>query len=147
MGLFSKLMTEKLTAAAVKSQQIVEPQKQVNARSIKEQIVSISEKVKEHFLDSKAELISSAEQLHAYIDHMIVCGIGSIDTETTGLDRQNDHIVGWSLYYPDGVEVYIPRKHIVPIFDTPYQNQLSYEQCGAELQRLVDANIKKIPYL
>lgn len=144
MGLFSKLMTEKITAAAVRSQQIVEPKKQVNARSIKEQIVAISEKVKEHFPDSKAELITSAEQLHTYIDHMIVCGIGAIDTETTGLDRQKDHIVGWSLYYPDGTEVYIPCKHIVPIFDTPYANQLTYEQCGAELQRLVSAKTKLV---
>ena len=131
-------------ATASRSQLIVEPNKQVNARSIKEQINSISEKVLEHFPDSKAELITSVEQLHTYIDHMILCGSGAIDTETTGLDRFKDHIVGWSLYFPDGVEIYIPCKHIVPIFDTPYKNQLTYEDCGAELQRLVITKTKLV---
>lgn len=142
MGLFSKLQTEQLMATAVRSQQVVEPAKQVNARSIKEHITAISEKVKEHFPDSKARWITTVEELHAYIDHMIICGIGAIDTETTGLDRIKDHIVGWSIYFPDDVEVYIACKHIVPIFDTPYDGQLTYEQCGAELQRLVTAGTK-----
>jgi DNA polymerase I-like protein with 3'-5' exonuclease and polymerase domains len=144
VGLFSKITEEQMMSAAKRSQQIAEPKKQVNARSIKEQINAMSEKVLEHFKDSKAELITTPEQLHTYIDHMIVCGIGAIDTETTGLSRINDTIVGWSLYFPDDVEVYIPCKHIVPIFDTPYDNQLTYEQCAAELQRLVSANVKLI---
>ena len=144
MGLFDKATMQQLQAAAKKSQLIVEPKKQVNARSIKDQIDSISAKVKSHFKDSKAELVSSVEQLHTYIDKMIICGIGSIDTETTGLNRIKDTIVGWSMYFPDGVEVYIPCKHIVPIFDNPYKDQLTYEQCRAELQRLVDANVKLV---
>jgi DNA polymerase I-like protein with 3'-5' exonuclease and polymerase domains len=144
MGLFNKLDANVIKAAAVRSQQVLPNKKQVNARSIKESINAISDKVVQHFKDSKAVLITSAEQLHAYIDHMIVCGIGAIDTETTGLNRIKDTIVGWSLYFPDDVEVYIPCKHIVPIFDTPYDNQLTYDQCGAELQRLVDAKVKLI---
>lgn len=131
-------------ATASRSQLIVEPNKQINARSIKEQINSISKQVLEHFHDSNAELITSVEQLHTYIDHMILCGIGSIDTETTGLDRQKDHIVGWSIYFPDEVEVYIPCKHIVPIFDNPYDGQLTYEECAQELQRLVTSKTKVI---
>ena len=71
MGLFNKLDANVIKAAAVRSQQLAPTQKQVNARSIKESINAISEKVLEHFKDSKAVLITSGEQLHAYIDHMI----------------------------------------------------------------------------
>ena len=94
---------EQINAIAKKSQQVVEVPKKVNARGIKNEISRISEKVLEHFKDSKAELITSAEQLHDYISRMIEVGIGSIDTETTGLDRLKDTIVGASLYYPGGV--------------------------------------------
>lgn len=144
MGLFSKSDLEKINAAAKKSQQLAEPKKSVSAKSINTELRQISESVKEYFKDSKAELITTPEQLHDYITKMIEAGIGGIDTETTGLDRMKDHIVGVCLYYPGGVEVYIPSKHIVPLFDTPYSNQLTYEQIGAELQRLVDAKTKLI---
>ena len=144
MGLFSKSDANLIKTAAVKSQQVAEPKKQVNARSVKDSINAISEKVVQHFKDSKAELISSTEELHIYIDKMIETGIGAIDTETTGLDRIKDTIVGWSLYYPGGVEVYIPCKHIVPIFDTPYEHQLTYEDCARELQRVVDNKVKLV---
>ena len=70
-----------------------------------------------------------------------LCGI---DTETTGTDVVHDTIVGASLYYPGGVECYIPCKHIVPIFDTPYKNQLTYEEVGQELQLFVNAGTKMI---
>lgn len=144
MGLFSKLQKDKLIATAVKSQTIEAPKKHINARSIKTQIDEISAKVLEHFPDSKAQLITSVDELHTYIDHLIICGICAIDTETTGLDRMKDHIVGWSMYFPDDVEVYIPCKHKVPIFETPYANQLSYEECGQELQRLITAKTKVV---
>lgn len=147
MGLFSKsqnLQMEQINAIAKKSQQVVEVSKKVNARGIKNEISRISEKVLEHFKDSHAELITSAEQLHDYVSNMIAVGIGSIDTETTGLDRLKDTIVGASLYYPGGVEVYIPIKHIVPIFDTLYRDQLTYEQVAAEFQRLVDNGVKLV---
>ena len=67
-----------------------------------------------------------------------------LDTETTGLDRINDHIVGASLYCPGQPECYIPMKHLIPIFDQPYKDQLTYEQVGAEFQRFVDAKTKLI---
>ncbi|MBR4881017.1 MAG: hypothetical protein IKU19_03735, partial [Clostridia bacterium] len=135
---------EQINAIAKKSQQVVEVSKKVNARGIKNEISRISEKVLEHFRDSKAELITTAEQLHDYINRMIEVGIGAIDTETTGLDRLKDTIVGASLYYPGGIEVYIPIKHIVPIFDTLYKDQLTYEQVAAEFQRLVDNKVKLV---
>ncbi len=144
MGLFSKAQIEQITAAAKKSQHLVEVKKPVHGRSINSELNEISQNVIDYFKDSKAELINSVDQLHDYITKMIAAGIGGIDTETTGLDRLNDTIVGVSLYYPGGVEVYIPSRHIVPIFEEPYKNQLTYEQIGAELQRFVDAKTKLI---
>ena len=135
---------EQINAIAKQTQQSVEIKKTQNARGIRNEISKISEKVREHFKDSKAELITSAAELHEYIDKMIEAGIGAVDTETTGLNRLKDTIVGASLYYPGGVEVYIPMKHIVPIFDTPYKNQLTYDEVTAELSRLVDNKVKLV---
>lgn len=137
---------EQINAAAKKSKQLAESttKKKTSAKSINSKIEAISAKVLEHFKDSKAELITTQEQLHDYITKMCEAGIGSIDTETTGLDRIKDTIVGASLYYPGGVEVYIPCKHIIPIFEEPYKDQLTYEQVAIELQRLVDNKCKLI---
>ncbi|MCM1226151.1 MAG: DNA polymerase [Clostridium sp.] len=144
MGLFNKMQLEKINAAAKKSQQLAEPKKSVSRKTMNSELNQISESVKEYFKDSKAELITTEKQLHDYITQMIKAGIGGIDTETTGLDRQKDRIVGVCLYYPGGVEVYIPSKHIVPLFDEPYKNQLEYEKIGHELQRLVEAKTKLV---
>lgn len=100
--------------------------------------------VLEYFKDSPAILVNTVADLHDYVDRAIKFGYCGIDTETTGLDRIHDTIVGFSLYFPDGVECYIPCKHIVPVFDVPYKNQLSYEECGKELQRFVDAGTRMI---
>lgn len=137
---------EQINAAAKKSKQLAEntTKKKTSAKSINSKIEAISAKVIEHFKDSKAELITTQEQLHDYITKMCEAGIGAIDTETTGLDRIKDTIVGASLYYPGGVEVYIPCKHIIPIFEEPYKDQLTYEQVAIELQRLVDNKCKLI---
>jgi hypothetical protein len=58
MGLFNKLDANVIKAAAVRSQQVLPNTKQVNARSIKESINAISDKVVQHFKDSKAVLIT-----------------------------------------------------------------------------------------
>lgn len=146
MGLFSKVQMAQIQESAKKSKQLAEApkKKSVNAKSVNAKVEAMSAKVLEHFKDSKAELISSVEQLHDYITKMCEVGIGSLDTETTGLDRIQDTIVGFSLYYPGGVEVYIPCKHRIPIFEEPYKDQLTYEQIGPELQRLVDSKCKLV---
>ena len=113
-------------------------------KSINDELNRISEEVKNYFTDSKAELIRDAQTLHDYVDRCIEAKYVGIDTETTGLDRTYDTIVGCSLYYPGGVEVYIPNKHIIPIIEDYYKDQLSYEAVGAELQRMCDAGVKFI---
>ena len=74
----------------------------------------------------------------------IEAGYCGIDTETTGLDRIRDTIVGFSLYYPGGIECYVPCKHLVPIFETLYPNQVTYEDAAAELSLFLEAKTKLI---
>lgn len=143
MGLFSTAQIEKINQIAEKSKEVTQqPKKQT--KSVTTEIDAMSAQVIEYFQDSQAILITTEEQLAEYIDNAIKVGYCGIDTETTGLDRIKDTIVGSSLYYPGGVECYIPNKHRIPIFDDLRKNQLTYEQCQRQFQRLVDANVKMI---
>lgn len=144
MPLFSKAQMSAINKVAEKSKSITEPVKKVSAKSINVDLQEMQASVLEYFSDSEAILVSSQEQLHDYVTKAIKAGYVGIDTETTGLDRQNDFIVGSSLYYPGGHECYIPNKHLVPIFDQPYRNQLTYSEVGKELQRFVDSGTKMI---
>lgn len=144
MKLFTASQIDKINQIAAKSKASLQPTKNVNVKSISSDLEKMSKKVEEYFKDSEAILISSKEQLHDYVTKCIESGYAGIDTETTGLDRVYDHVVGASLYYPGGVECYIPIKHIVPIFDTLYKDQLTYEEVQEEFQRFADSNIKLI---
>lgn len=147
MGLFSRAQIAQVNAIAEKSKASLEQSAPKTARSTKglnAELKAMSDAVIEYFKDSKAILITSKEQLHDYVTNLIDSGYGSLDIETTGLDRIRDTIVGASLYYPGGVECYIPSKHLVPIFDAPYKDQLTYEEIGEELQRIADSSVKLI---
>lgn len=147
MGFWTQEELDDVNRIAAKSKELIaQPKKKSTARasSITSQINEMSESVIKYFADSPSILITSKDALHDYITKAIESGYAGIDTETTGLDRIKDTIVGASLYYPGGVECYIPIKHLVPIFDEPYKNQLTYEEVGEEFQRLADSNIKLI---
>ena len=145
MGLFSAAAIDKINKAAAKSKEsLPPPSTKRNSRGINDELNRISTDVLDYFKDSKAICITSESELHDYITKAIDSGYAGIDTETTGLDRINDTVVGASLFYPGGVECYIPLKHIVPIFDEPYKGQLTYDQIGKEFKRLEDSNIKLI---
>lgn len=145
MGLFTQSQIDQINKVAEKSKNVGTYKKtSKNIQSINQDLQDMSNKVVEYFKDSQAILITSVEDLHDYITHAIESGYCGIDTETTGLDRQKDYIVGASLYYPGGIECYIPSKHLVPIFDEPYKNQLSYQDIGNEFRRFVDAGTKMI---
>lgn len=143
MSLFKQSTVDQVNAIAAKSKELI-PQIKPVSKSVSDQLNVISQQVVEYFKDSPAKLITTKEELHDYITACIESGYAAIDTETTGLDRINDTIVGWSIYTPGQVEVYIPCKHKKPIFETPYPNQFTYEECGQELQRLVDAKVRCI---
>ena len=146
MGFFTQDQIADINRIAAKSKELASPAKKNMGKvsSINDQLNAMSANVLKYFEGSEAILITSKEELHDYITKAIESGYAGIDTETTGLDRIHDTIVGASLYYPGGVECYIPMKHLVPIFDEPYKNQLSYEDVGEEFQRLADSKIKLI---
>lgn len=144
MALFSKAQIAQINKVAEKSKQLMEPAPSVKPKSITKQIDEMSRNVVEYFKDSPAILITTKEELHDYVTKCIESGYAGIDTETTGLDRSKDYVVGSSLYYPGGVEAYIPNRHRIPIFEEPYKHQLSYEEVQEEFQRFVDAGTKMI---
>lgn len=144
MGLFSASQLDKINAIAAKSNEALKPSNAVVTKSINDDLIAISQKVQDYFKDSKAIRIRTKQELHDYVSKCIEVGYAGIDTETTGLDRIHDTIVGFSLYTPGLDECYIPCKHLVPIFDTPCKDQLTYQECGEEIQRLVDAKVKLI---
>jgi DNA polymerase-1 len=145
MGLFSQDQMEQINAVAAKSKEVLKPiQVSKSITSSQHEIDESTRAVIEYFGDSPAILITSVDELHDYVTKAIESGYCGIDTETTGLDRIHDTIVGCSLYYPGGVECYIPNRHMVPIFETPYKNQLTYEEVSKELHRFIITDTKMI---
>ena len=144
MALFNKAQIDKIKQAAEKSNSALATPSKTSPRNINAELKEISDSVTKYFADSPAQLINTPESLHAYVTRCIEFGYAGIDTETTGLDRVHDTIVGVSLYYPGEPEIYIPSKHKIPIFEEPYKGQLSYSDIATELQRLVDNKVKLI---
>ena len=145
MSLFNSSQMAKINEVAERTKQLnKEKPKAVRVSTVNAELNEMSKAVQEYFRDSKAILIRTKEQLHDYVTNCIEAGYSGIDIETTGLDRQNDWIVGASLYYPGGVECYIPMKHLVPIFESPYKGQLSYEEVSEEFNRMKKSNIRLI---
>ena len=146
MGLFTKDELSKISKAAKSSNSTLqaEAKPKRTKKGAKAEIDEMSRKVEEYFSDSEAILITTVEELHDYVTKCLEAGYCGIDTETTGLDRINDTVVGFSLYYPGGHECYVPNNHLIYIFDEPCKGQLTYEQCAPELQRLVDGKCKMI---
>lgn len=145
MSLFNSSQMAKINEVAERTKQLnKEKPKAVRVSTVNAELNEMSKAVQEYFKDSKSILIRTKEQLHDYVTNCIESGYAGIDTETTGLDRQNDWIVGASLYYPGGVECYIPMKHLVPIFESPYKGQLSYEEVSEEFKRMENSSIRLI---
>lgn len=76
-----------------------------------------------------------------YIDLMKYERAGSIDTETTGLDPIDNHVVGLCLYTPASkYSIYVPSRH-TDFYDNILPDQLSYEALTEGLREIMD-----IPY-
>lgn len=144
MGLFSQEQIEQITSIAKQSQTVVESKKSQSSRGMTAKLAEISKVVQEYFKDSNARLITTASELEQYVSRVIEYGYCAVDTETTGLDRIHDTIVGFSMYYPGEPEVYIPCNHRVPIFDEPYPNQLSYDTVHDILLPIPESSTKII---
>ena len=140
MSLFSAKQMEQINKVAVKSEEPLK-NKKATGRNVTAQIEEMSAAVLEYFKGSNSILITTQEDLHNYIDKCIEYGYAGIDTETTGLDRVNDYIVGASLYVPGMPDCYIPMKHRIPLFEQLYKDQLTYEQVHEEFERLKDVRL------
>lgn len=146
MSLFSSADIAKINKTAKQSTKLIDPKAKSTKsnKSITSQLEQIYANLTKYFADSQAILIKDEQQLDEYIDKAIDEVYVGIDTETTGLDRQKDHIVGMSLYFMNGTECYMPNKHLVPIFDEPYSGQLTYSQCAKALEKMKAGGVKFI---
>ena len=144
MKLFSPSQLDAINAVAEKSKQRSNPPKLAANSGLVSDIQAMSAQVIDYFRDSDAILITTPDELHDYVSDLIEAGEAGIDTETTGVDRVHDHVVGASLYHPNGTECYIPMRHLVPLFDEPYSNQLTYDDVAAEFKRIVQSDTKLI---
>lgn len=114
--------------------------------SLMDKIQSIVTLVNSKFANKKDTflLLRNEEEFISYMDKCIENGVISIDTETTGLDPIENHIVGMCIYTPGMKAAYVPVAHISYITQAPIDNQLSREFIREQLQRLVDAEVKTI---
>ena len=146
MSLLSEETVADIEKIAQKSTAQKAPTRNASAKnkSLLSNISNISKEVQEIFKDSPAKCIHSPEELHKYIDLCIENKIAAIDTETTGLDRYQDKIVGVSLFTPNYYPIYIPIKHIHVLSEELYEGQLTYEEVKEELQRFVDNKVKLV---
>ena len=96
MGLFSPQQMEAINKVAAQSKEVLKPTKSVNTKSIADDLNRISEEVQNYFADSPAILITTKEELHDYVTHVIEAGIAGIDTENNTLLAYEDPIEGFN---------------------------------------------------
>lgn len=105
-----------------------------NIASLIQTIVSMAEaKLKHHKEDYV--LLRDKESLHNYVDDMIANTIGTIDTETDGLNPLIVNLVGVCLHTPGNKGAYIPIGHKSYITNALAGNQLTIEEVKEELMR------------
>ena len=111
-----------------------------------DKIQSIVSMVNTKFTNKKDEFILIRDE-QAFIDYMDKCvenGVISIDTETTGLDPIENHIVGLCIYTPGLKAAYVPVNHISYITQLKVDNQLSIEFLREQMERINTENVKTI---
>ena len=136
--------------------------KKSESQMIKSKIIPISDKlriIEENVhrilgdFEKDTIVIRDYEEFSKYIDIAIENGIISIDTETNNsLDTIQCKIMGLCLYTPGQKDVYIPVNHVnFEITDDnriieldKLDNQITEQQIGVQLQRLVNSNTKCI---
>lgn len=96
--------------------------------------------------EEESILIRTENELHEYITKCINNGVISIDTETTGLDPILDNLAGVCIYTPGEKTAYVPVNHESYITFERLPEQLTEEQVGRELQRVVDSKIKVVMF-
>ena len=143
-----------------KSRSGSEKNPKTESQMIKSKIIPISDKlriIEENVhrilgdFEKDTIVIRDYEEFSKDSDIAIENGIISIDTETNNsLDTIQCKIMGLCLYTPGQKDVYIPVNHVnFEITDDnriieldKLDNQITEQQIGAQLQRLVDSNTK-----
>ena len=109
--------------------------------TIEERLSIITEKVIKTLGSQRTNtrVIRNIDDFSAYIDKAIEVGRIDIDTETNNTtDAMSSEMVGLCLYVPGEKQVYIPIKHVNYETGELLPNQLTYEDCRKQLQRLLD---------
>ena len=88
-------------------------------------------------LDLLTKLILDEKELHHVLKDIKPEDIVAFDTETTGLDHANDHMVGFSFALDDEVAYYVPVEH----FYLGVPEQVSKEAAQKALRKIFSAQV------
>ena len=109
--------------------------------------VKLARRMVESLLGHKREhlmSLSQEQEVYTYVSKCIDNGIAGIDTETEGLNTQEDIIAGVCLYTPGEKGVYVPINHKSYMTGVRLKEQVEPDFVAKQLQRLVDNDVKMI---
>ena len=140
-----KKLVKKLAPEAKKSAK-TETEKLLASKklTIQERLAIITEKVIKTLGSQRTNtvVIRNLDDFSAYIDKAIQVGRIDIDTETNNTtDAMNSEMVGLCLYVPGEKQAYIPVKHVNYETGELLPNQVTYADCKAQLQRILDNKV------
>jgi len=98
---------------------------------------AISAQEKQNHLSFNAELILDEKKLFTILNQLTPQTIVAFDTETTGLDRYEDEIVGFSFCFNDKEAYYVPYKH----FYLGVEQQISHEAAKKAIEKIFQSRV------
>lgn len=132
-----KLTSPKTVAQGVNSTKNVVVDIAVRMNDIRENVYKILGRYKD-----RTAVITTREQLTAYVDEAIRNGIIAIDTETNNsLDPLTCKLMGPCIYTPGQKNAYVPTNHINPNTRERLSWQLTEQDIAEEFSRLTDVKI------
>lgn len=138
----TKELIEKLSSTTTSTMEDAGKLLKSKTIDIKDKLVVINARVLS-VLDkqrSNVQVITSLDELMTYIDKAIAKGRIAIDTETNNsTDPVTCKLMGLCLYTPDEKQVYVPVNHVNIDTRERLQPQLTEADCGAALQKIIDA--------
>lgn len=136
-----KKLLKKINAAANSEEVNTEKLLKSKKLSISERLELIRNKVIKTLGKQRHNtvVIRSLNDFSNYINKAIEVGRIAVDTETNNsLDPITCKLMGLCLYVPGEKQAYIPLNHVNPETEELLPNQLTEEDCRAQLQRIVD---------
>ena len=97
----------------------------------------VEEQVQERKLDFKATLITDEKELHKVLATLKEDTIVAFDTETTGLEYDNDKLVGFSFCINDKEAYYVPFAH----FYLGVGEQVSEDAAKNAMRKIFDSKV------